>query len=207
MQHNRFDQKAAQWDEKTARVKMAAKFVQMIIRHVSLSPSMRAMEFGCGTGLVSLELCDKLGRIDMVDDSEGMIDVVRQKAASLKKKNMIFCLGDIFQMDFEPNSFALIYTMMALHHVPDTDAILNRFHELLKPGGFVCIGDLCEEDGSFHDDPCEVHYGFNTEALQNMLEKAGFCVVVNEVMHTVEKTSADGVAKKFPLFFMKAIKQ
>ena len=49
-----------------------------------------------------------------------------------------------------PERFDLVYTLMTLHHIPDTAKILGSFQALLQPGGVLCIADLDKEDGSFH---------------------------------------------------------
>ena len=41
---------------------------------------------------------------------------------------------------------------MTLHHIPDTNGILNKFHALLEPNGYLLVADLEKEDGSFHTD-------------------------------------------------------
>ena len=203
---NRFDSKAKEWDEKPVRVEISTRFSQMVKEHMVLTKEVNAMEFGCGTGLVSFNLYDMLGNIAMVDDSDGMMEVLSEKMEAFNVSNMTRCLGDIFEMSLPRAGYDLIYTMMALHHVPNTEGVINCFYNLLKPGGVLCIGDLVEEDGTFHDDACEVHYGFNTVDLQTMLEHVGFSVEVNDVMHIMQKTTDDGSPREFPLFFIKAVK-
>jgi SAM-dependent methyltransferase len=46
--------------------------------------------------------------------------------------------------------YDIIYSLMTLHHVLDTDAILQRFHAALAPNGLLCIADLDAEDRPFH---------------------------------------------------------
>jgi len=58
--------------------------------------------------------------------------------------------------------FDLIFSAMALHHVQNTDALLDRFASLTAPGGWIALADLDTEDGTFHSgDSGPVHPGFN----------------------------------------------
>ncbi|MDV7391839.1 class I SAM-dependent methyltransferase, partial [Arthrospira platensis SPKY1] len=41
-----------------------------------------------------------------------------------------------------PERYDLIYTLMTLHHVADTNRLLRAFHDLLRPGGWLGIADL-----------------------------------------------------------------
>jgi SAM-dependent methyltransferase len=72
--------------------------------------------------------------------------------------------------------FNLVYTLMTLHHIPDTIKILDSFHSLLQPGGVACISDLDKEDGSFHShEPAfDGHNGFERAVLGQQLVQAGF---------------------------------
>jgi hypothetical protein len=44
----------------------------------------------------------------------------------------------------------------------------------LEEGGHLCLVDLDEEDGSFHEEPFEGHHGFKRSALVSELGAAGF---------------------------------
>ena len=76
-----FDAKAASWDEDPQKVERACAVARQIRCHVPLSREMKALEFGCGTGLLSFALKDDLGHITLVDNSPGMLDVLERKIA------------------------------------------------------------------------------------------------------------------------------
>ena len=60
-----FDARAATWDDDPTKVERAQAVADAIVRHVSLTGAMNAMEFGCGTGLLSFMLRPRLGRITL----------------------------------------------------------------------------------------------------------------------------------------------
>ena len=64
-----FDAAAASWDEKPGRVKLAGEVAEAIIRQVAPSKTMKAMDFGCGTGLVTLTLRPLVASITGIDSS------------------------------------------------------------------------------------------------------------------------------------------
>jgi predicted TPR repeat methyltransferase len=53
---NRFDQAAATWDEQPRRVKLAQAVAEDIGRQIHLSRDIDVLDFGCGTGLLTLAL-------------------------------------------------------------------------------------------------------------------------------------------------------
>jgi len=68
-----FDKEATQWDENPARVRLASDVCAAISKSVPLNTSMRVMDFGCGTGLVTLGLAPLVGVMTGVDNSQGML--------------------------------------------------------------------------------------------------------------------------------------
>jgi len=76
---DRFDRAAAEWDENPRRTALARSVAEAIIKAVGLHPAMQALEFGCGTGLVTLALAPHLGNLTAIDTSEEMLGVLRKK--------------------------------------------------------------------------------------------------------------------------------
>jgi 2-polyprenyl-3-methyl-5-hydroxy-6-metoxy-1,4-benzoquinol methylase len=99
--------------------------------------------------------------------------------------------------------FDLIMTAMTLHHVPDTDHILRVFHDLLQPGGTLCIADLDQEDGSFHGPEIDVHPGFDRADLSRRVEQAGFTDVGFQTVFSIAKERETGT-RDYPVFLMTA---
>ena len=108
---------------------------EAIAREVPLSPSMRALEYGAGTGLLSFLLREQLGEITLADLSDGMLDVARGKIAAAGDPRMRAVRLDLSAGDAVPGEFDIVYSLMTLHHIPDTDGILRRFHDVLAPAG------------------------------------------------------------------------
>jgi len=62
-----FDSEAASWDKEPRRVKLATDITGAIRNDVSLTSDMDALDFGCGTGLVTLQLQPFIHSITGVD--------------------------------------------------------------------------------------------------------------------------------------------
>ncbi|MDH3640007.1 MAG: class I SAM-dependent methyltransferase, partial [Gammaproteobacteria bacterium] len=106
---------------------------------------------------------------------------------------------------FAAQHFDLVFTMMTLHHIPDTEAILKRFHHVLKDRGHLCVADLDREDGSFHGAGFTGHLGFDREALRSVALGCGFGPIVFDTVYRIGKT-VSGAHRKFPVFLMTAEK-
>ena len=198
-----FDTRAATWDADPAKVERAQAAADAIVRHVPLSRSMRAMEYGCGTGLVTFMLRDRLGDVTLADLSDGMLEVAAAKIAAASDSAMRTIKLDLLVDPLPELAFDVIYSAMTLHHIPDTDAILRRFNAALARPGYLCIADLDSEDGSFHGAGFDGHLGFDRAALGDKARRAGFDTVNFSTAH-VMTMSVDGRPRQFPIFLMVA---
>ena len=195
-----FDSRARQWDSNPVFLERALRVADGIRARVPLGPSTRALDFGCGTGLLSFALKDHVGHITLQDSSAGMLEVLREKIALQGTRNMTVLEGEQL-VDLPPEErYTLVYTSMTLHHIPDTDATLRAFHGALRPGGFLCVADLDAEDGSFHSEDTGVfHNGFEREAIAALAAAAGFADVAVRAASVVRKPQRD-----YPVFLLTA---
>jgi ubiquinone/menaquinone biosynthesis C-methylase UbiE len=198
---NEFDQKAMSWDDDPIRVARTRAVADAIRKHVPLTPGMSAMEYGCGTGLLSFELRGDIGPITLADSSEGMLLVLRDKITALGAVNMHPVKLDLAVDPTPADRFDLLYNLMTLHHIPDVERALWRFHALLRPNGWLAICDLDTEDGSFHDPGADVHHGFHREDLERQLKSLG-CVEVRSVTAYELERERGGTKRVYPLFLL-----
>lgn len=170
-----FDAAAASWDEEPRRLKLSQDIAAAIKSHVPVSAQWDAMDYGCGTGLVTLQLAPYLGSILGVDSSQGMLDRLATKVIELEITNVAALRCNLEQGELPGKNFDLITSAMTFHHVPEPLQLLKSLRGLLKPGGWIALADLEAEDGSFHDDPTGVfHHGFSRDMLMELLESSGF---------------------------------
>lgn len=199
----RFDKEAKDWDNDPTKAKRAKVFAKEITNFIKPKLSWNALEFGCGTGLLSFQLKDDFNTITLVDTSEGMINVLKEKIERQNITNFKALHIDLLEKNNTLGTFNVIYTLMTLHHITNLDAILSIFNSLLKPNGYLCIADLVKEDGSFHAEHPDFvgHNGFDKEELSSLLSKNGFKVEYYNSVLTVEKET-DDETKIYPLFLM-----
>ncbi len=201
-----FDQVASSWDEEPRRVKLAGNVAAAIIDTLHPDQTMDALDFGCGTGLVTLRLQPLVRRIVGIDSSRGMLSVLEQKAQErgLGNVEMLFC--DLEKGEQPTGRFHLVVSSMTLHHVPDPAKLFILFYDLLLPGGTVGIADLDAEDGSFHDDATGVHHhGFDRIKIMTLLSETGFVFCGAKTADVIVKGVATA-AREYPVFLITARK-
>lgn len=188
MERKDFDVVSATWDEEPRRVQLAADIAAAIKETVPLSAAWDGMDYGCGTGLLTLNLASGLGSIVGMDSSQGMVDRLNAKcsAAGIQNTHAVRC--DLEQGEMPAGPFHLVTSAMTLHHIPEILPLLVSLRGLLHPGGWIALADLETEDGSFHDDQTGVfHRGFSREELEEFLTQAGFGSISVRSVATVRK--------------------
>ena len=195
-----FEEKAKDWDMNELVLNLSAAVGAAIKEQIELNDSMQVMDFGAGTGLVTTQIAEQVGKITAVDVSESMLDQLVAKE-HLKLKVDAVC-QDILDIPLDTR-FDLIVSAMAMHHVKDTDALVQSFADHLKPGARIALADLDSEDGTFHPADTEgvFHHGFDRSEFQSILERKGFTDVNFVTAHTVNKEG-----KPYPIFLVTAVK-
>ncbi|MFP3907289.1 MAG: class I SAM-dependent DNA methyltransferase [Acidimicrobiales bacterium] len=182
-----FDERAATWDDDPAKVERARVVADAIRAAVPLDPSMRMLEYGAGTGLVTEALQDSVGPVTLADTSAGMREQMERKVdAGLLRDARVVEL-DLSGGAPPGERFDLIVTVMVLHHITPLEPVLDAFATLLAEGGYLCVVDLEEEDGSFHGEGFHGHHGFAPADLTAWLERAGFSEVSVSRCYEIER--------------------
>jgi len=198
-----FDQDAASWDQLPRRVKVAQDIAQCMIRELSPTPDMDVLDFGCGTGLLTLALQPFVRSITGVDSSSGMLDVFQTKIKEQQLSNVKANHVDLDKGDVLTGSYHLIVSSMTLHHVKNISPLLKQFYSILFPAGRLAIADLDLDDGKFHSNNDGVfHFGFDRAILRKAFTEAGFNNIQDVSAAEVEKESINKEIRKFTVFLM-----
>lgn len=198
-----FNEKAKDWDKDPKKTERARIFAGEILDFTEGMSLPNAIEFGSGTGLVSFQLKDRFKSITLADNSPGMMEVLKEKIRNENITNMKPFLIDSENELGKLSGFDVIYTLLTLHHVKNIKKTFAYFKSMLNSGGYLFIGDLITEDGSFHSNDPEFdgHRGFDTEILKSWLASNGFESLTDKTFFTIEREHQNTV-KKYPLFLL-----
>ncbi len=203
-----FEKAAATWDERPGRAETANQIGASILREVALNPAMDVLEFGCGTGLVTLRIQPHVHSITGVDSSDAMLGVLHAKIAATSLGNVHLQKMDVVHGDLLQGRYDVVVSSMTIHHIPDILPLFGQFFRVLSPGGSLVIADLDSDDGEFHEDNQGVHHqGFNRAEMRAMMQAAGFIEVRETLAAKVTRPAAgSGAMRTFTIFLMTAIK-
>jgi len=196
-----FDSRAREWDKDKMHMERSVAIAAELEKRIPLDYSMKVLEYGAGTGILSFLLKDRFSEIILMDSSQEMIKVCLEKADYFQADHMKPIWFDLEHSDYT-STFDLIYNQMVLHHINDIETIFNKFYSLLNTGGYLAIADLFPEDGSFHGPNVNVHLGFDPQLLKSTLESIGFKNIEYTACFEIKRESG----KKFPVFLLVAKK-
>jgi Predicted methyltransferase (contains TPR repeat) len=197
-----FDSQAYDFD--TPRRQHRAKIIANAIRQAIRPEYTTALEFGCGTGLVGMELISDFASILFVDSSQEMVKKVRGKISNIPSAEAIKI--DLTQEPFA-RRFDFIFSSMVLHHIVDIQHILSVLYQRLTPKGTLVLVDLNPVDPLFHiaEPNYFGHHGFMQTELAETLEKVGFSSVETATFFQSTKDTNAGPVP-YSLFYARAVK-
>lgn len=202
---NEFDLKAREWDNNLVHIERSKAIADVLQSVIPLDKSMKALEFGAGTGLLSFLLKNMLSEITLLDTSVEMIEVIKGKIKGQDIRNMKTVLINLEQEDYD-GEFDIIYNQMVFHHIENIEIILQKFYKMILPGGYLAIADLYSEDGSFHGEGFTGHKGFNVDWLNSRIHRAGFRNIRHQPCYTIRKITETGMINEYPVFLITAIR-
>ncbi len=98
-------------------------------------PEGEALDVCCGSGVVGNSFRGKVKRIIGLDLTPQMAELARTRLDEV-------VLGDVYDIPFESNRFALACTREVLHLLPDPGKPVSEVFRVLKPGGQFVMGQL-----------------------------------------------------------------
>ncbi len=198
---SRFDEAAQQWDNNPARVALARAVGEAIQRTVPIQPHWHALDYGAGTGLLTLNLQPRVAALVALDASKGMLEQLTRKLATAGIGNVETRLWNLEAQPFPETGYDLVVSSMTLHHLRDVPLVLKRLAAVLRPGGWLAVADLDVEDGSFHGQADDVfHHGFERSEVAKWLGIAGLSEVRVSSAHAITKPSASNQMRTYEVF-------
>jgi len=143
-----WDRSATQYDRQSKRYEgLYSETIDRIQAHCR--PNDHVLDFGCGTGLITLALAGRVQSITATDISEKMMQEAQKKASARGINNINFTQTPPEATVSPGSGFDRVVAANVLHFIPDIESTLSHLYALLKPGGlFISVTDCFKETRS-----------------------------------------------------------
>ena len=99
---------------------------------------LKVLEIGCGLGTDGAQFAAAGADYTGVDLTDAAVDLARKRFELFHLPGK-FATADAENLDFESESFDLVYSHGVLHHTPDTQKAIKEVHRVLRPGGRAIV--------------------------------------------------------------------
>lgn len=148
----------------------------------------RILDFGGGTGLVTLPLAAQSKSVMLVDISDKMLDRARLKVEKQAIDNVYLLQQDLLTNPLD-QLFDIIVVSRVLHHMPNVEKTLAMFRNHLVEDGQLFIADFVKTDVN--------HHGFHLADLEGKLSQSGFSSVKSQIIYSAEELFLENYAELF----------
>ena len=144
----------------------------------SLLPPLEVVDFGCGTGVLTVEIARWAKRVVAIDANPSALAQARERAQRAGATNVSFLCEDLHRLSLPDARKDLVVISQSLHHVEDPTTVLGEAGRILRPGGRLLLLELMpHEERWVRERLGHRHLGFDPEALRGMLKEVGFSKV------------------------------
>lgn len=166
------------------RIQIAKVSSDAIREYVVDAKSKNAIDFGCGTGLVGMNLRNDFNSMLFLDTSQNMIHQIEQKISNSNIQN-----AATLCFDFEKDSLSdlhadYIFMVQVLLHIKDFKLVLSRLYETLEENGHLIIVDFDKNEKIASD---MVHNGFEQAELTDVMTKIGYKGIQSKTIYSGSK--------------------
>ena len=147
---NAFDSSRKDWDrhvrqaDELSRTPGFQALRDRIVAKAAPLPGERALDVGCGTGLLALALAPTCGGVWALDIAPAMVEHLRWVLAGEGLDNVYPLVGSAAALPQADAAVDLVVSNYCFHHLDEAGKreALAEAHRVLKPGGRLVFGDM-----------------------------------------------------------------
>jgi len=129
-------------EKELKRLQDQANTLDELLHYDSISPeNSKILEAGCGVGSQIKIIAPKNPscHFTSIDISETSLEKAKTMIQALNIKNVMLQIGDIFDLDFEAESFDHIFVCFVLEHLSNPVQALLNLKKVLRKGGTITV--------------------------------------------------------------------
>jgi ubiquinone/menaquinone biosynthesis C-methylase UbiE len=142
-----FDRAAATYD--SVDVDFFSVFGQQLVEDLAISPGERVLDIGCGRGAVLFPAAERVaanGAVLGIDLAPGMVERTAAQARARGLDQVRVEVMDAQEPKLSPSSYDVVASGLVIFFLPDPQAALRNWRELLVDGGRLGFTTFAGDD-------------------------------------------------------------
>lgn len=182
-------------DKEAVRLYDQADTLAEILHHdTRYAPGSRILEAGCGTGAQTVYLAKNSpdAFFTSVDISIDSLNAARKRIEKLGNSNVLFKQADIFNLQFEYESFDHIFVCFVLEHLKNPASALTELKKYLKKEGSITV--IEGDHGSYYCHPRSSEADLAVKCLIDIQESLnGNSLIGRELYPLIKKAGFNNI--------------
>ncbi|HVO30785.1 MAG TPA: metalloregulator ArsR/SmtB family transcription factor [bacterium] len=147
----------------------------------SLLPPLDAADFGCGSGILSIELARWARSVVAIDSNAQVLAKARARAEGAGDglaRRIKFQRDDLQALSLKAATLDLVVISQSLHHVEHPEKVVREAARVLRPGGQLVLIELLPHRQEWVTQRLgHRHLGFEPDVVRGWIKAAGFSVL------------------------------
>jgi ubiquinone/menaquinone biosynthesis C-methylase UbiE len=139
--HEAFTKQAAAFEDSRLN-RVFTQDAEWLLQRLECRADDLLLDVAAGTGHAARELAGRVRAAVAVDVTPAMLAAGARAAREAGIENVVFQLGDATRLPFVEESFDVVVSRFALHHMPDPTPALAEMARCLRPCGRLGIADM-----------------------------------------------------------------
>ena len=108
-----------------------------------LTPGTSLLDVGCGPGTITVDLARRVepGLVVGIDREPAVIEVAATSYPTAAHPNLRFVTADVYGLEFDDESFDVVFAHQVLQHLTDPVAALREMRRVVRDGGLLAVRD------------------------------------------------------------------
>lgn len=150
-----------------------------------LLPNCTVADFGCGDGILSVEMARFASHVYSVDNNPKAIARTEKLIARSGTGNISLLEESLEKTSIDDESVDIVFLSQTLHHLQDPVSGLKEANRVLVKNGKVLIMELAEHSEDWVRKKLgHLHQGFSMPVLQKFVKQAGFDLTYSETINS-----------------------
>jgi ubiquinone/menaquinone biosynthesis C-methylase UbiE len=116
--------------------------IRRLVAAAQLTGNERVLDVACGPGYIAEAFARAAREVIGVDLTAAMLEIGAERTKERGGSNVSFQIGDVQTLPFEKETFEVVVSRLALHHMQNPAQVVREMTRVCRLGGTVLVEDI-----------------------------------------------------------------